>query len=356
MKEKESGFQLLKIFSMLIIVLHHFVEKNAFNIDTDIIGITGNKLILQVIGNNAFIGNNLFFLISAWFLSSKDESQTNLTYSIKSIWRIEKIVLFYSLGLYMVTKIIGGGQNLFLLMNSILPTLMGLWWYPTTYSVFLLIWPFYHKGLCSFTKEELKKCIAVMLAVWSVSTLIPYTNLGASNFTAFLTLYAIVVYIRRQNITYDENKKKVRQLVMIPYAFSVLSIGALDLLGKKIPTAALYSCYYIRGNFRLVSMLVSIGIFLWSTSWNMKRNKVINYIADLTFGIYLIHMYPPVMEWLFKQVFNLSRYINTEWAVPYVLGGTTIVFIGAGIIEAIRMCLFNMMKSKISKLESISLV
>ena len=117
MKEKESGFQLLKIFSMLIIVLHHFVAKNAFNIDTDIIGITGNKLILQVIGNNAFIGNNLFFLISAWLLSSKEEAQTNLTYLIKSIWGIEKIVLFNSLGLFMVTKIIGGGAK-FISLNE----------------------------------------------------------------------------------------------------------------------------------------------------------------------------------------------------------------------------------------------
>lgn len=48
---------------MFMIISHHLVAKNAFNIDTEIIEITGNKLALQILGNNAFIGNNLFF----WF-------------------------------------------------------------------------------------------------------------------------------------------------------------------------------------------------------------------------------------------------------------------------------------------------
>ena len=75
MKNKEANFQILKIAAMLMIVSHHLVAKNAFNIDTQVIGITGNKLALQILGNNAFIGNNLFFLVSAWFLSKKpDES------------------------------------------------------------------------------------------------------------------------------------------------------------------------------------------------------------------------------------------------------------------------------------------
>ena len=69
MKNKEANFQLLKIAAMLMIVSHHIVAKNMLNVDTQIVGITMNKLALQVLGNNAFIGNNLFFLVSAWFLS-----------------------------------------------------------------------------------------------------------------------------------------------------------------------------------------------------------------------------------------------------------------------------------------------
>ena len=81
MKNKEANFQILKIAAMLMIVSHHLVAKNAFNIDTQVIGITGNKLALQILGNNAFIGNNLFFLVSAWFLSKKPDEKVDLNYS-----------------------------------------------------------------------------------------------------------------------------------------------------------------------------------------------------------------------------------------------------------------------------------
>ena len=49
MKNKEANFQILKIAAMLMIVSHHLVAKNAFNIDTQVIGITGNKLALQIL-------------------------------------------------------------------------------------------------------------------------------------------------------------------------------------------------------------------------------------------------------------------------------------------------------------------
>lgn len=139
MVKKQSNFQLLKIVAMLMIVAHHLVSKNAFNVDTEIVGLTANKLLLQILGNNAFIGNNLFFLISAWFLSSKAEDSINIKYSFSSCVRLERIVLFYSISLLCLSLIFNRGVSLTLVLKSIFPTLFGLWWYPTTYIVFLLM-------------------------------------------------------------------------------------------------------------------------------------------------------------------------------------------------------------------------
>lgn len=112
MVKKQSNFQLLKILAMLMIVAHHLVSKNAFNVDTEIVGLTANKLLLQILGNNAFIGNNLFFLISAWFLSSKAEDSINLKYSFSSCVRLERIVLFYSISLLCFSLIFNRGGKL----------------------------------------------------------------------------------------------------------------------------------------------------------------------------------------------------------------------------------------------------
>ena len=105
---RQSNFELLKIIAMIFIVTHHFVAKNAFNVDTQINGITFNKLFLQLIGNHAFIGNNLFFMISAWFLCDKEE--LSIKYSLRRMRSLEKQMLFYSMG--------GGNMQYFIYWNS----------------------------------------------------------------------------------------------------------------------------------------------------------------------------------------------------------------------------------------------
>lgn len=104
---KQSKYELLKVLAMLAIVAHHLVSKNAFDIDTAILGISMNKLAFQILGNLAFIGNNLFFLVSAHFLFRK---KPELSYSFSSIARIEKTVLFYGIALGLATFSSGGGR------------------------------------------------------------------------------------------------------------------------------------------------------------------------------------------------------------------------------------------------------
>ena len=348
MKSKKANFQLIKIIAMLMIVSHHLVAKNSFNIDTQVIGITANKVALQVLGNNAFIGNNLFFLVSAWFLSSKMDKDININYSIKSCWKIERTVSFYSYVLCIVVLALGGGKSV--LLQSIFPTVTGMWWYPTTYIIFLMIWPFYHQAILNFVIDDLKKYVLIILSVWSFSTLIPFANVGANNLIAFLMLYAIVILIKRLKITFDDYKKVFSGFILVPYGIAVLSIIILDLLGEKIAVAAEYSCYFMRGNYRPVSMMVSIGLFMWGTSWKVKTNKLINCLADATFGIYLFHMYPPVMKLLFENLFIINQVIYKPYAVLYCIAVTLGIFVVGVLIDLIRRVLFYYCTFMISRI------
>lgn len=117
---------------------------------------------------------------------------------------------------------------------------------------------------------------------------------------------------------------------------AILSIIVLDVLGTRFNAAATYSCYYLRGNYRPVSMLVSIGFFIWAVSWKIKYDRWINYIANATFGVYLIHMYPTVMKYLFSNVFDLSGYIDKNFCIFYLLCGTLTVFLFGVVIDKLR--------------------
>jgi hypothetical protein len=82
--------------------------------------------------------------------------------------------------------------------------------------------------------------------------------------------------IKRMRITYENHKSGFKALILIPYSVAVISIIVLDLVGEKISFAAEYSCYFMRGNYRPVSMMVSIGLFMWGTSWKVRTNKVLD--------------------------------------------------------------------------------
>lgn len=207
--------------------------------------------------------------------------------------------------------------------------------------IFLLIWPFYHHALMGFSIDMLKRLTAVILSIWSLSTLIPFVNTGANNLIAFLMLYAIVVLIRRENIAFEIQRQKFVCLMAIPYGVAVISIIALDLIGKRVPAAAAYSCYFMRGNYRPVSMMVSVGLFMWGTTWKIKSNKIIDCLAEATFGVYLFHMYPAVMRLLFEDVFSLQNIIEKPYAIFYFFVVVTLIFVIGVLIDLIRKLLFS---------------
>ena len=107
-KQKTSRFERLEIVAMLRIVSHHCVTKNAFNGDTDMAGLEPSRVFLQLIGNHAFVGNNLFFMVSAWFLSTHVET-FNLHTTIKRVWNIDKVMLFYSINIPVSSALLLGG-------------------------------------------------------------------------------------------------------------------------------------------------------------------------------------------------------------------------------------------------------
>ena len=163
-KFKETRYEFLKVVAMLMIVSHHLVTQNIFNIDIELKGLDPSRVFLQLMGNHAFIGNNLFFMISAWFLCKHSE-HFSIKKTAKRIWNIEKIMLFYSIGIPLLFFLSNSSYSIneIFRLSMILPCSTGLWWYPTSYIVFLLFFPFLQQGLDRLKEKEIKKLAILML-------------------------------------------------------------------------------------------------------------------------------------------------------------------------------------------------
>lgn len=106
---RRSNLELLRILAMWFIVVHHLISKNALSPGADFSGLSANRLFLQFAASFAYVGNNLFFLVGAWHLCDLTLSDTSLKPAFRRIARMEKPMLFYSLGLFTATVLIGGG-------------------------------------------------------------------------------------------------------------------------------------------------------------------------------------------------------------------------------------------------------
>lgn len=338
---------------MLIIICHHFVAKNSYNIDTEINGISAGKLFLQFIGNLAFIANNLFFMISAWFLYNFD-SRTSIKSTFKKIWKLEQVMLFYSILIPIVFYFFDpnhyADSNGFK-FDYLIPLASNLWWYPTSYAIFLLFYPYYSKGLSILGKKDLGTLIATMLVIWSIPTLIPVNlSLGGGNTTNFFMLFAIIFYIRKYTPQWANDSKYIKITILLGFLLTISSIVILDILSQSYPTIGKYSCYFIRGNYRIFPVIISISLFLWWNRQNFKTSAIVNSIGSLTFAVYLIHMHPMMMSYLFEKKFVLSNYIGSIWLPISTLVITLIIFFFCITTEKIRIILFRRVSILVSPL------
>ena len=339
-KRKASQFELLKIVAMLMIVSHHLVTKNAFNVDTDMVGLDPSRVFLQLIGNHAFVGNNLFFMVSAWFLSTHVET-FNLHTTIKRVWNIDKVMLFYSIGIPVASALLLGGGRI-LNVSMIAPISCGIWWYPTSYAIFLIFFPFLQQGLNALNEKEVRNLALVMFTIWTLPTIIPIKlQLAAGNTTCFFMLYVVIYYIRRFTPMWADNPKVYKSLCLGGYALAFLSILILDVVGLKVKSISDYACYYIRGDWRLMPVIISLGLFLWCTHWKMGYNKVINWMGGLTFAAYLIHFHPLMIDFLFVETFPLTEFIGKPLLPVYTIGVTIVIYIGCILIDQIRKWIYG---------------
>lgn len=80
-KERQSGFELLKIVAMLLIVINHVTQSLEYLGTTDSLLFLGHAtmdiqiLTLNLLRQFGGIGNDIFFICSAWFLIGKKEKR-----------------------------------------------------------------------------------------------------------------------------------------------------------------------------------------------------------------------------------------------------------------------------------------
>ena len=329
---RNSSIELLRIIAMFMILMHHFIVHNGYDVLKLPLG--PERIFFQlVMQGGGKVGVVIFFSISAWFFLDKEQT---IKSNLKRVWIMERELLFWSLILmafYLVFDRADIGMKL--MVKSVMPSSMGVWWYATAYAIFLALLPFLSKGLKALGREYHLALAAMVLVIWGLTSFIPKT-LGNSTLTGVFGFVYLFILISAYK-WYMKPFTTKQTWLMIGFGLSFFLLYtcvsiSLSLLGHNIGI-------FIVGDWKLPVIMVGFGMFLLFDRVTFY-SRIINRIAQSAFAVYLITDYAASEKLLWARLFNLKNLYQQPLAILQIFGILLAIYAICTLLDFIRQALF----------------
>ena len=327
--QRNSSIELLRIIAMFMILAHHFIVHNGYDVLKLPLG--PERIFLQlVMQGGGKVGVVIFFSISAWFFLDKEQT---IKSNLKRVWIMERELLFWSLILvtfYLVFDRADLGMKL--MVKSVMPLSMGLWWYATAYAIFLALLPFLAKGLKALGRKYHLALASTVLVIWGLTSFIPGMIGISDGFFGFIYLFILISaykwYLRPLSI------KQTWALTAVGVGFVLLYTAASTVLGLF----GINKGIFITGDWKLPVVMIGFGMFLLFDRVTF-HSRIINRIAQSAFAVYLITDYAASEKLLWTRLFNLQDLYQQPLAILQILGILLAIYAICTLLDFIRQAL-----------------
>jgi len=332
--ERNSSIELLRIFSMVLIIFHHFAVHGRFGFSAGDDTLTHHYYNLIIMGGK--IGVDIFVLISGYFLVASNSTNGTL-FNFKRIAKFYGQVAFYAVAICLVFSICLDKPFTF---KTLAPLTNYYWWFATTYFLLYLIHPFLNKMLNALDKREYQCLVGFLILACSLFP--TFGTFHLNNLIWFVSLYAIAGYARRFDFNPNFTAKHYFLLgggmALLTYLTSValVYLNANYALNHKHNVIT-----YLYGQERITVLLISLFLFMAFAKLNLGYHKWINVTASATFGIYLIHDSNLVRPFLWVTLFKNAQYKHDLFLIPYSIMAVFAVFVVCTLIDLLRQFLFE---------------
>lgn len=325
MKKRELNLELLRIISMFIVIVFHFSDWGGLlKINTPYI--SPDKLLGELINIGGSFGNDIFVLISGYFL-------INTKFKTKKLLKIVLEVFFYSMLMYGVCLLFGIVKyNIDDLRMSLFPITYNMYWFATTYVVMYLLSPYINFILNNINKKQHLTLIIILLILVSIiPSIFVDSKMFSDNLIRFIFLYITAAYIKKYVPAL--NKKTT---------FGMATLGGVLLFGISLLYTKLGFDKYITVYNTMTTvpmLLLTISSFLFFRDLKIdNNNKIIPFFASSAFAVYLIHINRYFRVYLFNNILHIQDFYdsNTLLLAGYILIASIIIYISCSIIDFIR--------------------
>lgn len=235
------------------------------------------------------IGDCLFFGLTAWFLC---EEEPLFKKSVRRAWMLEKQLLFYAVILFVfqvtIWKCFGYGDMspkhvLRMILSTAFPFASSHWWYPTSYILFLLLFPWFTIGLRALGKMR-HGILAISLLVlhgvlpWSIFRLDM-----AYSVVLFLYLYILLSFLKWYMPSILTDSRLAVKLIVCALGFDIVSVLLIQLIRPDAQNRVWMNC-----PSNLPSLVISLGLLVLANTRRKLTSKLVNKLASCTLAVYLI--------------------------------------------------------------------
>lgn len=311
-----------------------------------------NVLLLALFRICGALGNNMFFICSAWFLvNSKKMSLKKVVHMILDVWIINMIVLI-------ALRSIGVQLQISDTVKTFFPTTFANNWYITCYLLFYMIHPFLNRMLEQLSINEHLAFATILFVIYFIIPVLPLEEINlffANEFVIFLATYVIVSFIKIFKNEWTEKLKTNKCILFVSVISYIVLILCVDFLGLR-------TNYFFN---RLVRWNMNNSLFMFLIAFSsfniMKKkefiNRTINYLSSLSLLVYIFHenlafrrYFRPVIEFSILNRFGIEHAFIC--AVCMAVSLTILSFI----ISAIYKKCFTKIVSKLSSIISKNLL
>ena len=322
---RNSNIELLRILSMLAIVIGHFVSQ-THSIDA----LNGYSLWLTLlIGSGQRIAVNVFVIISVWFMAFGHFKPIKLVLIYSELW-------FYTFFIMLIMKLFDLRISTLNIVKSIFPFFELSLWFVSVYLVLLAISP-YLKLILELEKKKLKFLIMVLGTIIVImSTMGHFCDCWMAHLLWFIILFLCIGYYKKylsESLTFNKNLLFLGSIfvyiLLITTKYFCLSCCTKSLLLLK------YINYFLFDLKTLPNIFISIGIFYFFTKLNIGKIKLINFMANSSLAVYIIHQTACFKDFLWS-LFNVSYFIEMNYYPLYCIFVGIIIFVSCIIIDELR--------------------
>lgn len=344
-KIRQSNIELLRILAMFMIcVIHANMVSLPHPSTKDLLVSPLPTITRYFIESLGIVGVNIFVFISGWFtINTRKKSYFAFFFQILMLWG-GSFLLFSMLGLaeFNISNI----MEVFAFSSRD--------WFIKAYVVLLIIAPVLNKFL-EHSSEELQRKIIVCFFIFTCT----YGWFGGakrffvSGYTPllFIGLYLLSHYIRNcchYNSTPQIIKKMIskdKKYDLVVFFVCALINTFLGIIGLYFEKKTAYGLVYAYTNpFTITGALF---LLLYFSKLDLGHNRLINYFATGSFGVFLIHSEKTVIRPLFtKCVVFLYNYSSSIICLMSIFIFLLLVYVVSVIIDRPRFILWNIISNK----------